>query len=59
MADQSSCELCVNNVYDEDYDCYVCRMDLDEDDMLHFFDSQRKCPYFQFGDDYKIVRKQM
>lgn len=56
----SNCETCVNYVYDEDYECYICEMDLDEDDMVKFlsasFDS---CPYYQLDDEYRIVRHQM
>ena len=29
----SSCESCVNYVYDEDWEQYVCAADLDEDEM--------------------------
>ena len=31
MAEQGNCDTCVNFVYDEDYEYYVCDMDLDED----------------------------
>ena len=38
----------------------MCEMDLDEDEMARFitntFDG---CPYFQYRDEYRIVRKQM
>ena len=34
MAEQGNCDTCVNFVYDEDYEYYVCDMDLDEDDMV-------------------------
>ena len=29
---QGSCEQCNNYVYDEDYECYTCEVDLDEDE---------------------------
>ena len=32
----SSCDICMNYVYDEDYECYTCEVDLDEDEMAHF-----------------------
>ena len=55
----ANCENCTNFVYDDDSECYVCDCNLDEDEMYKFltgtFDS---CPYFQFYDEYKIVRKQ-
>lgn len=57
---KTNCELCSNYIYDEDYECMVCEMDLDEDEMARYltctFDN---CPYFQMGDEYRIVRKQM
>lgn len=56
----SSCDICMNYTYDEDYECYTCEVDLDEDEMAHFMqDTYYNCPYFQMGDEYKIVRKQM
>jgi hypothetical protein len=46
-------------VYDEEYDCYVCQVNLDEDDMGRFLSNTAfHCPHFQFNDEYKIVRKQ-
>ncbi len=55
-----SCELCANYVYDEEYECYICEIDLDEDEMYRFITgSVRACPYFSMGDEYRIVRKQM
>jgi hypothetical protein len=56
----SNCEMCVNYVYDEDCECYVCDVDLDEDEMARFMmNSFSDCPYFKFGDEYTIVRRQM
>ncbi len=56
----SNCETCVNFVYDEDYECYICEMDLDEDDMVKFLSASfDACPYYQLYDEYKIVRHQM
>lgn len=59
MKDISNCDSCFNYSYDEEYDCYVCDANLDEDEMSRFLrDSYRECPHFQFNDEYKIVRKQ-
>ena len=34
--------------------------DLDEDEMARFLqDKFYNCPYYQLGDEYRIVRKQM
>lgn len=60
MAGQSNCEMCMNYVYDEEFEYYVCDMDLDQDEMGRFVTNTfQDCPYFRMGDEYKIVRKQM
>ncbi len=49
----------MNYYYDDEYECMTCAVDLDEDEMRLFItDSFRTCPYYRFGDDYSIVRKQ-
>ncbi len=56
---QSNCEWCTNYCWDDEYETYVCAVDLDEDEMLRFLQgSNRSCPWFQMGDEYKIVQKQ-
>lgn len=56
----ANCENCGNYVYDEELDYFVCEMDLDEDEMARFIRGTfTECPYFQFQDEYRIVRKQM
>ena len=55
-----NCEYCVNYSYDDDYDCYTCEMNLDEDEMYRFVTgTNHDCPYFRMGDEYRVVRKQM
>ena len=44
------CEECNFYTYDDDYECYTCEQDLDE---------FRDCPYYQPGNEYLVVRKQM
>jgi len=57
---QTSCDSCVNYVYDEDYEYYVCEANLDEDDMARFLGGQSfSCPYYQLDDEYAVVRHQM
>ena len=59
MSGQEGCEYCSNFVYDEDYEYYVCDINLDEDEMARFMSySDWDCPYFQMDDEYAIVRKQ-
>ena len=53
------CENCVWYSYDEEYDDFVCEMDLDEDEMARFLSSQAgDCPYWRPGDDYRTARRQ-
>lgn len=59
MSKGSCCELCAHYMYDEVYDCYVCEINLDEDEMESFLKgSDFDCHYFSAYDEYKIVRKQ-
>ena len=54
------CDSCMYYEYDEDYECYVCQMDLDEDEMYRFLTNTNKnCPYYKYGDEYSVVRHQM
>lgn len=60
MNGKTNCDCCMNYIYDEEYNYYVCQVDLDEDEMGKFISNTfNNCPYFQFNDEYKIVRKQM
>jgi len=59
MSHTSNCDYCMNYIYDEEFDYYVCRIDLDEDEMEKFVtNTYSNCPYYQGGDEYTIVRKQ-
>lgn len=56
----SLCETCENYVYDDEYEYYVCEVNLDEDEMLKFLNgSPDRCPYYRLDDEYRIVRRQM
>ena len=56
----TNCDACVNYEYDEDYECYCCMVNLDEDEYYRFVSSAYKeCPYYRSGDEYKVVRHQM
>lgn len=58
MADR--CDSCMNFEYDDEYECYTCIMELDEDEMSRFLSGNYKeCPYYQLSDEYRIVRHQM
>ncbi|MBQ6212778.1 MAG: hypothetical protein IJJ57_07805 [Ruminococcus sp.] len=55
----TNCETCTNYVYDEDYDCYVCMVNLDEDEMARFLQGTNyACPYYRLDDEYGVVRHQ-
>ena len=56
----SNCDMCVNYIYDEEYECYCCLVNLDEDEMYRFLSgTQHECPYFRLDDEYGVVRHQM
>jgi hypothetical protein len=47
-------------VYDDEYEEYMCEINLDEDEVARFYsDSHYNCPYYRNGDEYKVVRHQM
>ena len=54
------CEECAYFVYDDEYEEYMCEINLDEDEVARFYsDSHYICPYYRNGDEYKVVRHQM
>ena len=56
---KTNCEMCAHYEYDEDYECYTCQMNLDEDEYARMMqNSYYRCPYYRDGDEYKIARKQ-
>ncbi len=56
---KTECESCANYAYDEESDCMYCEINLDEDEMQRFLQGQTyNCPYYDFYDEYGIVRKQ-
>lgn len=55
----TNCDECVNYVYDEDYDCYTCLVNLDEDEMYRFLQGTNyDCPYYDKDDEYFLAGKQ-
>ncbi len=56
---ENECDTCWYYDYDEEYDAYFCRMDLDEDEVFRFLSApQSRCPYYRQGDDYTLARRQ-
>ncbi len=56
----NECESCAYYVYDEDYEEYMCEAQMDEDDYARMVSgTQKGCPCYRDGDEYKVVRHQM
>ncbi len=57
---KSNCDTCVNYIYDEECECYICMVNLDEDEMYHFLSGTLwECPYYRLEDEYGVVRRQI
>ncbi len=55
-----SCETCAYYFYDEEYEEYVCDVNMDEDDFARLMGNGfKECPYYTNGDEYRVVRHQM
>ena len=53
------CETCAFFYIDDDGE-ETCEVELDEDEYARYLAQKpEKCPYYQDGDDYKVVRHQM
>ena len=53
------CDTCWYYDYDEEYDEYCCRMELDEDEVYRILSSSsHHCPFYRQGDDYTLARRQ-
>ena len=60
MSTQVNCETCSNYEYDEEFDEYYCKMDLDEDEYGRLVsESEYRCPYYSFANEYEVVWKQI
>ena len=56
--DETLCETCWYYDYDEEYDEYGCKMELDEDEAFRIASGRARCPYYRQGDDYTLARRQ-
>ncbi len=55
-----SCESCTYYTYDEEYECYVCDVNMDEDEYSRLMsEKEYQCPYWRDGNEYAVVKKQM
>lgn len=60
MSQLTQCEHCLFYNYDIEFDEYECLINVDQDEAAAYYEDKKpQCPYFRFGDDYTIVRKQM
>lgn len=56
---RTSCEQCSYYVYNEEFECYECTVNMDEDDIYRYLSSSDyACPYYSPEDDYFLARKQ-
>lgn len=56
----TNCDVCAYYSEDEDTGFCICKMSLDEDEMLHFLKGKfLNCPYFRLYDEYSVVKKQI
>ncbi len=56
----NECSSCTYYVWDEEWEEYLCDMDMDEDDYARLLsDRNANCPYYRNGDEYAVVKKQM
>ena len=39
----SCCDTCTFYIYDDEYECYTCDRDLDEDEMMNTESSENRC----------------
>lgn len=54
------CDTCAHYFYDEEYEEYVCGVNMDEDDWYRLIENHKEaCPYYRNGDEYLVVRKQI
>ena len=53
------CLSCSFYEYDEDFDEYYCRVDLDQDEAGRFISGRVDgCPYYSFNEEYRLAGKQ-
>lgn len=56
----NACESCAYYAWDEDWEEYLCTVDMDEDEYARLLeDRHSSCPFYRNGDDYAVVRHQV
>ena len=57
---QTSCDTCLYFTYDEDYEAYMCDMDMDADEYADvMYDDQYSFQYYRNDNKYAVLTKQM
>ena len=55
-----NCDNCRYYIYDEEYDEYICDVNMDEDDYSRILQrGSGECPFWRSDDEYAVVRHQM
>ncbi len=56
---RKKCDLCVYGEYDTDTGDLICQISMDQDEYIRYQVTDAKhCPYFEWEDEYHLVRKQ-
>lgn len=54
------CDDCAYYDYDEESECYFCKMNLDEDELYRFMEGgSNECHYYTPYDEYSVVNHQI
>ena len=54
----NTCDTCAYFIYDDEYEEYICDVNMDEDDYRRML-YEKTCPFYRNGDEYAVVRHQM
>jgi len=54
---ERNCESCYYLEFDDELNCEICRMELDQDDVSRLMRDGRPCPFYKPGDEYAAARK--
>lgn len=56
---RKKCDLCVYGEYDTDAGDLICQISMDQDEYIRYqMTGAKHCPYFEWEDEYHLVRKQ-
>lgn len=56
---QRNCDTCINLIYDDDFGCDICIINMDEDEFARYAGrTDVSCPFYQFDNEYINIRKQ-